>query len=184
MTRAYATIANDGKRVDGSIMGDRPRVVRSVRSRRSGKVTTNEPVGHAALSPAEAETLTAVLEKVVQEGTGTRAQLTGREVAGKTGTNDDYADAWFVGYTPDLAVAVWVGYPNELKPMETEFHGEPVAGGTLPALIWKAFMTRALAGKRPRRRSPRRPTFRATTPASSSAAASGGSTTASALRRG
>ena len=71
----------------------------------------------------------------------------GREVAGKTGTNDNYADAWFVGYTPDLVTAVWVGYPNELKPMETEFHGEPVAGGTLPALIWKAFMSRALAGK-------------------------------------
>ena len=88
-----------------------------------------------------------MLEKVVQEGTGTRAQLPGREVAGKTGTNDNYADAWFVGYTPDLVVAVWVGYPNQLKPMETEFHGEPVAGGTLPALIWKSFMSRALAGK-------------------------------------
>jgi membrane peptidoglycan carboxypeptidase len=147
MARAYATIANDGKRVDGSIMKDRPRVVESVGFRRSGKVVENEPVGHAALSPSEAEILTGVLEKVVQEGTGTRAQLPGREVAGKTGTNDNYADAWFVGYTPDLVVAVWVGYPNQLKPMETEFHGEPVAGGTLPALIWKAFMGRALAGK-------------------------------------
>jgi penicillin-binding protein 1A len=146
MARAYATIANDGKRVDGSIMKDRPRVVQSVGSRRSGKVAQNAPVDHAALTPAEAETLTAVLQKVVEEGTGTRAQLPGREVAGKTGTNDDYADAWFVGYTPDLVTAVWVGYPNELKPMETEFHGEPVAGGTLPALIWKAFMGRALAG--------------------------------------
>jgi penicillin-binding protein 1A len=146
MARAYATIANDGKRVDGSIMKDRPRVVASVGSRRSGKIVDNAPVEHAALSPAEAETLTAVLEKVVQEGTGTRAQLPGREVAGKTGTNDNYADAWFVGYTPDLVTAVWVGYPNELKPMETEFHGEPVAGGTLPALIWKAFMTQALDG--------------------------------------
>ena len=48
-----------------------------------------------------------------------------------------------MGYTPELAVAVWVGYPNELRPMETEFNGGPVAGGTLPALIWKAFMTRA-----------------------------------------
>jgi len=147
MARAYATIANDGKRVDGSIMKDRPRVVESVGSRRSGKVVVNEPVAHAALSPAEAETLTAVLEKVVQEGTGTRAQLPGREVAGKTGTNDNYADAWFVGYTPDLVTAVWVGYPNKLEPMETEFHGEPVSGGTLPALIWKEFMTRALAGR-------------------------------------
>ena len=147
MARAYATIANDGKRVDGTITKDRPRVVGSVRFRRSGKVVENDPVTRTVLSPAEAETLTAILEKVVEDGTGKRAQLTGRVAAGKTGTNDNYADAWFVGYTPDLVTAVWVGYPNELKPMETEFHGEPVAGGTLPALIWKAFMTKALAGK-------------------------------------
>ena len=127
-------------------MGDRPRVVESVGSRRSGKVAQNAPVDHAALTPAEAETLTPILQKVVEQGTGTRAQLPGRAVAGKTGTTDDYGDAWFVGYTPELVTAVWVGYPNELKPMETEFHGEPVAGGTLPALIWKAFMGRALAG--------------------------------------
>jgi penicillin-binding protein 1A len=147
MARAYATIANDGKRIDGTITKDRPRVVGSVRFRRSGKVVENDPVEHAVLSPAEAETLTGILEKVVEDGTGRRAQLPGRVAAGKTGTNDDYADAWFVGYTPDLVTAVWVGYPNELKPMETEFRGEPVAGGTLPALIWKAFMTEALAGR-------------------------------------
>jgi len=146
MARAYATIANDGKRVDGTITKDRPRVIGSVGFRRSGKVVENEPIERPVLSPAEAETVTAILEKVVEEGTGRRAQLTGRAAAGKTGTNDDYADAWFVGYTPDLVTAVWVGYPNELKPMKTEFHGEPVSGGTLPALIWKAFMTKALAG--------------------------------------
>ncbi len=149
MTRAYATIANDGKRVDGSIMGNVPRVVQEVRFRKSGKARRNAPVGKAILSPGEAETLTAILEDVVRQGTGRRAQLTGRGAAGKTGTTDNYGDAWFIGYTPELAVAVWVGYPNELKPMETEFHGEPVAGGTLPALIWKAFMTRALADEEP-----------------------------------
>jgi len=149
MTRAYATIANDGKRVDGSIMGNVPRVVQEVRFRKSGKARRNAPVGKAILSPGEAETLTAILEDVVRQGTGRRAQLTGRAAAGKTGTTDNYGDAWFIGYTPELAVAVWVGYPNELKPMETEFHGEPVAGGTLPALIWKAFMTRALADEEP-----------------------------------
>ena len=61
-------------------------------------------------------------------------------VAGKTGTTDNYGDAWFVGYTPDLVVAVWVGYPDALRPMTTEFGGEPVTGGTLPALIWKQFV--------------------------------------------
>jgi penicillin-binding protein 1A len=150
MTRAYATIANDGKRVDGSIMGNVPRVVQEVRFRKSGKSRRNSPVGKTVLSPGEAETLTAILENVVQQGTGRRAQLTGRAAAGKTGTTDNYGDAWFIGYTPELAVAVWVGYPNELRPMETEFHGEPVAGGTLPALVWKAFMTRALADEEPR----------------------------------
>jgi penicillin-binding protein 1A len=147
MTRAYSTIANDGKRVDGSLMGDLPRVVASVTSRRNGKVKQNEPVAKPVLPPAEAETLTSILEDVVKQGTGRRAELYGREVAGKTGTTDDYGDAWFVGYTPELAVAVWVGYPDALRPMLTEFHGEPVAGGTLPAEIWKAFMTRALADR-------------------------------------
>ena len=61
-------------------------------------------------------------------------------VAGKTGTTDNYGDAWFVGYTPDLVVAVWVGYPDKLRPMLTEFGGEPVTGGTLPAMIWKRFV--------------------------------------------
>jgi membrane peptidoglycan carboxypeptidase len=74
-----------------------------------------------------------------------RAQLSdGRPVAGKTGTTENYGDAWFVGYTPQLVAAVWVGYPNNLNPMLTEYHGDAVAGGTFPALIWKSFMERAL----------------------------------------
>ena len=86
-----------------------------------------------------------MLQEVVLQGTGVRAQLAdGRPVAGKTGTTENYGDAWFVGYTPQLAVAVWVGYPTKLKPMLTEFHGRPVAGGTFPALIWKTFAQSAL----------------------------------------
>ena len=69
-------------------------------------------------------------------------------MAGKTGTTENYGDAWFVGYTPQLAVAVWVGYPTTLKPMLTEFHGEPVTGGSFPALIWKSFMEKALKNER------------------------------------
>jgi membrane peptidoglycan carboxypeptidase len=91
----------------------------------------------------QADLLTSILGRVVTSGTGKRAALVGRPAAGKTGTTDNYGDAWFIGYTPQLAVAVWVGYPDELKPMLTEFGGKPVAGGTLPALIWKSFMTRA-----------------------------------------
>jgi penicillin-binding protein 1A len=144
MARAYATIANDGKRVDGALFGNRPRVVEKVEFTKCGCEKSNRPVPHAALTPGEAETLTSILERVVTSGTGTRAALPDRPVAGKTGTTDKYGDAWFVGYTPQLVTAVWVGYPNELRPMLTEFGGRPVAGGTLPALIWKEFMTAAL----------------------------------------
>jgi hypothetical protein len=70
-------------------------------------------------------------------------------VAGKTGTTENYGDAWFVGYTPQLVVAVWVGYPTTLKPMLTEFHGDAVTGGSFPALIWKSFVEKALKGVPP-----------------------------------
>ena len=53
-------------------------------------------------------------------------------MAGKTGTTENYGDAWFVGYTPQLVAAVWVGYPDKLVPMLSQFHGHPVAGGTYP----------------------------------------------------
>jgi penicillin-binding protein 1A len=132
MTRAYATLANDGMRIDGSIFGNRARIV------------VNAPEQTRVLDKAHAGLLTSILEGVVRSGTGRRAALPDRAAAGKTGTTDNYGDAWFVGYTPQLAVAVWVGYPDELRPMLTEFGGEPVAGGTLPALIWKQFMRPAL----------------------------------------
>jgi membrane peptidoglycan carboxypeptidase len=141
LARAYATFANDGLRVDGSILGDRPRVVDSVERIRSGKVEQNAPLPKRVLDSSQADLLTDVLEDVVRSGTGKRAAIPGRSVAGKTGTTDNYADAWFVGYTPELVVAVWVGYPDRLRPMLTEFGGEPVTGGTLPAQIWRTFMT-------------------------------------------
>jgi penicillin-binding protein 1A len=77
---------------------------------------------------------------VITSGTGKAAQI-GEFAAGKTGTTENYGDAWFVGFNKDITVAVWVGYPDKLKPMLTEYHGEPVAGGTFPAEIWHDFMT-------------------------------------------
>ena len=144
MTRAYATFANRGVRVDGSVTGDRPRVVEQVEFARTGP-GHREPARRQGrdddgrgrpphLDPAEASST---------REPATRAALPDRPVAGKTGTTDNYGDAWFVGYTPQLAVAVWVGYPDKLQPMLTEFGGKPVAGGTLPAEIWHAFMTAA-----------------------------------------
>ena len=141
MARAYATIANRGRRVDGSLLGDRPRVIDRVERITRDRVELNEPEPKRALEERHANVLTDILQDVVRFGTGRRAAIPGRAVAGKTGTTDNYGDAWFVGYTPELVVAVWVGYPDRLRPMLTEFEGEPVAGGTLPALIWKEFVT-------------------------------------------
>jgi penicillin-binding protein 1A len=142
MARAYSTIANGGRRVDGTLFGNAPRVVDRVERIRSGRVDENIPQPTEVLEPGDAELLTSMLEDVVQAGTGRRAAVPGVDVAGKTGTTDDYGDAWFVGYTPELAVAVWVGYPDRLRPMTYEFGGDEVTGGTLPALIWKEFVSR------------------------------------------
>ncbi|HEU0247299.1 MAG TPA: penicillin-binding transpeptidase domain-containing protein, partial [Gaiellaceae bacterium] len=140
MARAYATLANEGRRVDGSLLGDRPRVVEHVERIQNDTVETNMPISTQVLEDGQAELLTDILEDVVRVGTGRRAAIPGRSVAGKTGTTDNYADAWFVGYTPELVVAVWVGYPDRLRAMTTEFGGDPVTGGTLPAKIWKKFV--------------------------------------------
>jgi membrane peptidoglycan carboxypeptidase len=142
MARAFSTFAHNGVRVDGSILGNTPRAVTKVVE--GNRVEKNEPVEKQVLDPNDAATLNSILQSVVTTGTGKRAALTDRAVAGKTGTTENYGDAWFVGYTPQLAVAVWVGYPNKLVPMLTQFEGGPVAGGTYPALIWKSFVEKAL----------------------------------------
>jgi penicillin-binding protein 1A len=148
MARAFSGFANGGVRVDGSLFGNSPRAIVSVE--RDGHVEKNAPKVHHALDAGKAAIVNDVLQGVVRQGTGRAAALPDRRpVAGKTGTTENYGDAWFVGYTPQLAVAVWVGYPSELRPMLTEFHGDSVAGGTYPALIWKSFMEKALAGKEP-----------------------------------
>ena len=142
MARGFATFANGGQRVDGSILGNRPRAVLKVVDGK--RVDRNEPVDKPILDPGQNAILTSMLENVVQSGTGKRAALADRPAAGKTGTTENYGDAWFVGYTPQLVTAVWVGYPNKLAPMLSQFEGDPVAGGTFPALIWKSFETKAL----------------------------------------
>jgi penicillin-binding protein 1A len=138
MARAFAAFANGGKRIDGSLFKNRPRVVLSVNGH------GNRPLPRQVISETNAKIVTQLLQQVVQYGTGRRAALADRPAAGKTGTTENYGDAWFVGYTPQLVAAVWVGYPNTLRPMLTEFHGDTVAGGTYPALIWRSFMESAL----------------------------------------
>jgi penicillin-binding protein 1A len=158
MARAYTSFANGGARIDGSIFGNVPRAVDCLTDARGACAERNRPVtGKQVLTNTQADTINQLLQGVVQYGTGKAAAVPGWQIAGKTGTTENYGDAWFVGYTPpavgadgkthQLVIAVWVGYPNNLVPMLTEFHGHPVAGGTFPALIWKSFMTKAIALK-------------------------------------
>jgi penicillin-binding protein 1A len=149
LARAYSTFADDGMRVDGSAFGNRPRAIARVSNGTGKPIDNNRPVYRPVLTRNEDSMLTSILEGVIRSGTGKAAALPGRVAAGKTGTTENYGDAWFVGYTPQLATAVWVGYPNKLKPMLTDFHGAPVAGGTFPAEIWRAFTQMALAGTAP-----------------------------------
>ncbi len=147
MARAYTAFADGGNRIDGSIFGNTPRAVDCLTDTKGVCIEQNAPVDKPVLTSTQAETIDQMLHGVVQYGTGKAAAIPGWQISGKTGTTENYGDAWFVGYTPQLVAAVWVGYPNKLVPMLTEFHGHPVAGGTFPALIWKAFMTKAIALK-------------------------------------
>jgi penicillin-binding protein 1A len=146
MAAAYATFANAGERITGSAaLGSEPGPISITRvTDAQGHVLfANRPVRQRVLEPWKDAVLTSVLQEVVTRGTGTGAAL-GRPCAGKTGTTEDYGDAWFCGYTPDLAAAVWVGYPTQRRPLFVR--GIQVAGGTFPATIWRTFMLQALAG--------------------------------------
>ena len=145
LARAYAGFATNGIRVDSSIFGNQPRFASELSGCRQFRdATEDRVVAQPAIRRTTAQTINYLLQQVVRQGTGRRAALADRPAAGKTGTTENYGDAWFVGYTPQLVTAVWVGYPHTLRPMETEYDGEPVAGGTFPALIWKTFMESAL----------------------------------------
>ncbi len=149
MAHAYETIAHDGQRVSGTMVeGGQPVGIQEVsdegRSLPDGSDVERNKVRSTPVLPASvAETETSILETVVQYGTG-RAAAIGQFAAGKTGTTSNYGDAWFVGWDSKFTVAVWVGYPNKLIPMTTDFDGGPVLGGTFPALIWHDFMMSAL----------------------------------------
>ncbi|MBV8066290.1 MAG: transglycosylase domain-containing protein [Actinobacteria bacterium] len=136
MASAYATVAAQG-------IYHRPYAVTSVQFP-DGHIDTSGSTssGRRVISAAVADEVTRVLEEVIANGTGTAANP-GRPAAGKTGTTSSLADAWFDGYTPNLAAVVWVGYPQARVPM-THVHGIQVFGGTFPAQIWKAFMVGAL----------------------------------------
>ncbi len=147
MAMAYATIATGGERLAAQplfVPGDTGNPITIVRvTDAQGKILDESSYTRTrVLSTDVAALTTSCLERVIETGTGKAAAI-GRPAAGKTGTTTDYCDAWFVGYTPELVTAVWVGYPSERKPM-TDVHGAKVTGGSLPAQIWAAFMQAAL----------------------------------------
>jgi penicillin-binding protein 1A len=142
MAYAYSTLANDGERVWGS-MGPSARSPVAIEKvlDPDGHTRDVNHIRHTRVIPyGVAQTAKGILSQVITSGTGKAAQID-EFAAGKTGTTENYGDAWFVGFNKDLTVAVWVGYPDRLKPMLTEYHGGPVAGGTFPAEIWHDFMT-------------------------------------------
>jgi penicillin-binding protein 1A len=143
MAHAYETIAHGGRRVSGSLsQPGEPVGIQEVEA--GGRIVDRNHVeARRVLPPWIAATETSMLEGVVQYGTG-RAAAIGQFAAGKTGTTTNYGDAWFVGWDSKYTVAVWVGYPDKLVPMTTDFNGQPVLGGTFPALIWHQFIVSAL----------------------------------------
>jgi len=117
----------------------------------SGVIYEHQAVNTQVLTPDAAARATSILEGVLVSGTARRSALDGRVAAGKTGTQDNNTNAWFVGFTPELTTAVWVGHPDRYLPMNDipEFSavGVPrVQGGTFPAAIWKATMDASLRG--------------------------------------
>ncbi|HET7719336.1 MAG TPA: penicillin-binding transpeptidase domain-containing protein, partial [Acidimicrobiales bacterium] len=121
-----------------------PYAIVRIKDRRGNVVYERKPKTTQAFRDKEAGVVNAALKRVVEGGTGTAAAI-GRPVAGKTGTSENFGNAWFVGYTPQLSTAVWVGRPEGDTPMRG-VHGINVTGGSFPARIFSRYMKAALAG--------------------------------------
>jgi len=141
MASAFATLANDGIHCEAWAVR---RVEFKVASPAERLLYRHKPACEQVIDPEIAHLVTAMLQRVVCCGTGTAANI-GRPVAGKTGTAQDYTNVYFAGYTPQVATAVWVGFPNGQIPMDT-YYGSSVFGGTVAAPIWQDFMVRAMEG--------------------------------------
>jgi penicillin-binding protein 1A len=142
MAAAYGVFANHGQRAVPTPILE---IVNG-----AGKILVNNisplPSTTQVLPANVADNVTNVLQGVITSGTGTAAQL-GRPAAGKTGTTSNYTNAWFVGYTPTLSTAVWMGNANsQAIPMGDVKGVDPVYGGSWPAITWQTFMSRALSG--------------------------------------
>ena len=134
LTSAYSAFANNGTLI-------KPNAIRSIQNRKGEVLYSHTPESSQPISPSVAYTLTSLLQSVVEHGTGKKVKVLNRPVAGKTGTTNNYVDAWFMGYTPELVTGVWVGKDKD-EPL-----GKNETGSRAAIPIWLQFMQSALIGK-------------------------------------
>jgi penicillin-binding protein 1A len=134
-TSAFTVFPNDGIRIE-------PHYIRRVASYDGALLEEARPDVHDVIAPETARMMTAMLEDVVQFGTAVRARELARPVAGKTGTTNDFTDAWFMGFTPSLTAGVWVGFDDKQISL-----GKKETGARVALPIWIEFMKTALEGK-------------------------------------
>jgi penicillin-binding protein 1A len=142
LTKSYAVFANQGKTF-------RPIFIKKILDRHGTLIEETPPLFYAKevpvedqlITPQTAYLITHLMEGVVQNGTGWRAKALGRPVAGKTGTTDQYFDAWFIGYTPETITGVWVGFDDE------QSIGDNETGSRAASPIWVAFMAQMMKDK-------------------------------------
>jgi penicillin-binding protein 1A len=142
MASAYSTLAADG-------VHHEPYFIDHVTGRDGTVLWSHQDNATRAVSVQNARVVTQVLTQVVNRGTGTAAAIPGRVVAGKTGSTDENTDGWFVGFTPQLTTAVWMGAPEARVPMYNVGIFPKVYGGTYPAMIFGRYMSQVLAGAPP-----------------------------------
>ena len=134
LASAYSTFANRGVHLE-------PRTILEVRRGDGSVIEPERPAkSRQVLDREDADVVTHVLRQVVERGSGTNAKF-GKPVAGKTGTTQDFGDAWFVGYTPKLTTAVWMGFAEGNTKKMTRVRGVKVNGGSFPARIFRRYMT-------------------------------------------
>jgi penicillin-binding protein 1A len=138
MASAFATFAAKGTYAQ-------PYAIARIKDDRGHVVYEHHVTSRQVFTPEQVGVLNNPLQGVVQRGTGVAADI-GRPVAGKTGTTQDNVDAWFIGFTPQLATGVWVGYPEGNKRPMQNVHGRAVTGGSFPAAIFSSLMRVALEG--------------------------------------
>ncbi|HEY6533183.1 MAG TPA: transglycosylase domain-containing protein, partial [Acidimicrobiales bacterium] len=143
MASAYSTLADGGEHVD-------PFVVAKVTDADGNVLYEHEETRERVLDEKVAGSVNYALSQVVEGGTGTAAKIPGQTVAGKTGTTDEYKDAWFAGFTCKLTTAVWMGYPDAnpdgTAKLMKNVHGKSVTGGSFPTTIWQKYMAQATGG--------------------------------------